>query len=1569
MFTEELDSYVSTLSGMLLEQERTQRQQQGSGADGADQPGLQEAEQLQQRHDERKSSFGHRLHMVSGLTRLVLRSTVEEHSGPTPLIMAVTSMMGAMLGIGSSGEGSGSSSSSSGCGNSSSSNGTHAAPAASATAAATAAAAATAFFQELVDSGVLEWAARCVLVTSAALAPYCPYTQAPLHKALLGQLDGNPRAQLVLTCGVVECVTRLWMSRLLTGLTLPEGPGASRSARAIRQPLARALAAGRCPCLSHLLSTQLVGLCVALGGGPDYGLPSLTAAWRAVEAGAAADLERGPDGGVHKLPQAEQLEFVLRQQRAGDAALVAAAADGEERHGLRCSWLRSAAAPLLNEEGGRLGELQFFATGGCYDDDGEYDPLESGYMGFTFARAAGLHAVLHLWTEALAAVPGLLTIDGDRGSGEAAGGGSDGAAERASSSSSSGSRSASNTSGSSSSSSTASGSGRHRGGSRSLLRRQASAMVDRLWARMQRMQAQPPSDAAAAAIAENMAVGRRVALVARECQTAPPLNTPATVAVCMRLLAAAAAHGGMAPGVRGQAKVAQLAAAQLVKDLRPARPRRRAAGAAAAAAAESGPSAAPRAADAGAGRAGAGATGAGAGVPSPAGASAACGGGLDGSGAAGGAAAEHAASPLDPGPDERPMLALDGSVHLARAALMCSKAALLDMTAGAAAAAAAAARPAGRATAGGADAASPPAAAERAEEGSSEASSSEGDDDDEAAASPAPAGPVGLGSQPRAAERLWVSWWGAALYWVQVAAPPTLRGPGVRGNPEALAGSGRGAGLCAELLEEGERTDDGFRWQWWQVHEVLALVVPPGTAVTAATHAAAADADESGHDGATEAALTWLLAAVEAGWVPVTEAVARRGPELSWRAVIPPGAAANGLVAMALQHDPPQLASLLWTLGKVLRRRAAAAAAAGSTPAASGQQQQRGGGAGAGGCCTPELEMLLDALEVCQRLLAGLAPVLACELVLARQGVRSGGGSGGGAADAAAGQGCEAGEAGPSAASADASAGGARAASDGPQPQPCSAAGAAAAGGTTTATGAARDGAEEEPAAAKWARRGMERHYDLERRRIMPGWCQRALQSCLRTSDAAVVVPPALSLLRTMLRLCEAELQRDFDSSPAEPLAAVAVEAIETLAMDTCHHVLVLLGDALGLPESIAIEEWEEKFGHRKTAPAPKRAEREAAKAAAKAAAAAAAEPQSAGDGASAVGGVSAGGGASAGGSTSASASASTSTSTSASASASASASTSTSASASASASATTSTNTASANAAGGQQCKPPGGTAPPPPTWGPELWADFVVRQVDLAAVLRLALRVWRAHHHPELELERQSRLCRSARAVVLKLLTELDVGSRQCSSANAWALGLTPGKGGGGAAGAGGAAGGTSTDGAAEIDYEIQVQVQELLDSCDDDHKEYDYDRLQLVVDYALDFAEAADDDAAAARAAAARVGTAEALAEALAARRNVPAACANPACANLQGPSELELRLPVRCRGCGAGPGAAQYCGRECAVEHWRAGHKAACRGASAAGGGGSSTGASAPARSSGGGGGGDGVRTGGGAGSQK
>ncbi|GLC72136.1 hypothetical protein PLESTF_001211000 [Pleodorina starrii] len=56
----------------------------------------------------------------------------------------------------------------------------------------------------------------------------------------------------------------------------------------------------------------------------------------------------------------------------------------------------------------------------------------------------------------------------------------------------------------------------------------------------------------------------------------------------------------------------------------------------------------------------------------------------------------------------------------------------------------------------------------------------------------------------------------------------------------------------------------------------------------------------------------------------------------------------------------------------------------------------------------------------------------------------------------------------------------------------------------------------------------------------------------------------------------------------------------------------------------------------------------------------------------------------------------------------------------------------------------------------------------------------------------------------------------------------------------------------------------------------------------------------------------------------RRMAPYCCANAACANLNGPSELALPR----RRCGGGCGGAVwwYCSRECQVAHWRAGHKA-------------------------------------------
>ncbi|KXZ49063.1 hypothetical protein GPECTOR_23g148 [Gonium pectorale] len=56
---------------------------------------------------------------------------------------------------------------------------------------------------------------------------------------------------------------------------------------------------------------------------------------------------------------------------------------------------------------------------------------------------------------------------------------------------------------------------------------------------------------------------------------------------------------------------------------------------------------------------------------------------------------------------------------------------------------------------------------------------------------------------------------------------------------------------------------------------------------------------------------------------------------------------------------------------------------------------------------------------------------------------------------------------------------------------------------------------------------------------------------------------------------------------------------------------------------------------------------------------------------------------------------------------------------------------------------------------------------------------------------------------------------------------------------------------------------------------------------------------------------------------ARRLLPARCANPACANLEGDSEADLTLKA-CAGCGA----VGYCCRPCQLEHWREGHKEAC-----------------------------------------
>ncbi|KXZ50052.1 hypothetical protein GPECTOR_18g32 [Gonium pectorale] len=56
---------------------------------------------------------------------------------------------------------------------------------------------------------------------------------------------------------------------------------------------------------------------------------------------------------------------------------------------------------------------------------------------------------------------------------------------------------------------------------------------------------------------------------------------------------------------------------------------------------------------------------------------------------------------------------------------------------------------------------------------------------------------------------------------------------------------------------------------------------------------------------------------------------------------------------------------------------------------------------------------------------------------------------------------------------------------------------------------------------------------------------------------------------------------------------------------------------------------------------------------------------------------------------------------------------------------------------------------------------------------------------------------------------------------------------------------------------------------------------------------------------------------------ARRVLPGRCANPACANLEGDSEVDLTLKA-CAGCSA----VGYCCRPCKTAHWRAGHKEEC-----------------------------------------
>ncbi|KAG2481963.1 hypothetical protein HYH03_019082 [Edaphochlamys debaryana] len=66
--------------------------------------------------------------------------------------------------------------------------------------------------------------------------------------------------------------------------------------------------------------------------------------------------------------------------------------------------------------------------------------------------------------------------------------------------------------------------------------------------------------------------------------------------------------------------------------------------------------------------------------------------------------------------------------------------------------------------------------------------------------------------------------------------------------------------------------------------------------------------------------------------------------------------------------------------------------------------------------------------------------------------------------------------------------------------------------------------------------------------------------------------------------------------------------------------------------------------------------------------------------------------------------------------------------------------------------------------------------------------------------------------------------------------------------------------------------------------------------------------------------------------AAARQLLGGCSNPACANLEGDSDVALPLRA-CAGCG---GAASYCSRECQTAHWRSGHREACRGGAGGGG---------------------------------
>ena len=909
-FTQQLEAGFSELSALLLQeqeqQERRERREREGPAGSGD--GQKEQEQQRRQRDQERLQeqvLGERLQASVRRCEALLVKVHPSEDSPSLIFEVLGAMMHAVLGVADSGSGDdgGSSSTSSegggnGSGDSSSTAQQEPAPTASTAAAppppaaappaspASPAAAGVAFYQELVDSGVLEWAARCLLATSAALAPYRPYTQTDIKYNLLAAAP-NPRAQLVVTSSAVEYVVRHWVGMLGRGLTLATQPvwaagqgatGRARSraaaAAAIRQPLARALAAGHCPCLSHLLATYLVGLCVALDGGPDYGLPGLTAAWRAVEAGAAADHGKRVGSTVSERSKDEQTAFVLKQQRAGDAALAGAAAaaacaaaaaaavagDGSgsasgsgfgpgSGPGPGCrGWLAAAAAQLSNENGGPLGQLR---TG------------EERYCGYLTARSDVLHGPLELWAEALAAAPGLL-LDGGSGQGDSGSGGGRAEATGAVPPGTSG-----GTGGRGSGSIRGCGKSCGGGCSSVLRSRVRAALVERrqelqrLRSRQPQLQA-PGDDAATVAEKQCAQAVRRLGALATACGATPPLNTAAMAAVCVRLLLLATdARSDSSVGIEsiasweGLVDAATKHATSLVAALH-ARHRlwdgvasdsaAVGAGAGIDDAAKSGPrSGSTEAAS------GSGATSAQPGAGALAG--------------AGAAAEDEAAEEAAAGTGRavgRPKLAPDQTAHLARATLLCSKAALLDLTSGAVATGAEAVAASGAAI----GAASATAAAARAAVGPLDAAAAGLDVRAAAAAAMAAAGARG-GPE---VERLWRLWWGAALGWVQLlSAPAGPNDPGVV--------------TIREVSEVARARALRCQWQWQQVAEVLALALPPTegraptgaeqepAAVPAAAVAAAAAAMPTAaeavakldHDALADAAMTWPALYAEGG--------------------------------------------------------------------------------------------------------------------------------------------------------------------------------------------------------------------------------------------------------------------------------------------------------------------------------------------------------------------------------------------------------------------------------------------------------------------------------------------------------------------------------------------------------------------------------------------------------------------------------------------------------------------------------------------------------------------------------